>query len=132
MGRKIKYMGASDVRVLDKGEDFGGQIPDGLPKKLVWDWDNKHVIDTDDFSEISAATWEVITEYDDFRDVTDLDRVPTNLAQQIWRAMPKTQEAARATEGSSKEPSKTTDEARTSVAGDTPAAASRGTRGRST
>ena len=135
--RKLKYMGFSDVRVIEKGEDFGGQLSEPLSKTLVWDWDNKHVIETDDYSDVDDVVWELIAEQPDFRDVTELKRIPTNGAQQLWRAMPKTEEAEEAVEGSTPEPTQTTDESpTTSVTGDAAGAgtatAARGARGRST
>lgn len=89
---KIKYMGPSDVRTLAKGEDFGGQLATPLDRDIVWDWDNKHVIDTDDFG-LSEGVAELILEQPDFKDVTDLDRIPVNEAQKLWKQMRGTEEA---------------------------------------
>lgn len=100
---QIKYMGSSDSRSLKKGEDFGGQLSKdaALDRDIVWSWDNNHVIDTDDYEGVSDAFWGLLIDYapaeggsKEFKDVSGLDRVPTNEAQQIWRGLKKTEPAA--------------------------------------
>lgn len=88
---KIKYMGLADIRRLEKGEDFGGRLGEPLDRDIEWNWENRHVIDTDDYDGVSEEFWSMLVEEDDFRDVTGAKRIPTNLAQQTWRAMPKTE-----------------------------------------
>lgn len=130
--RTIKYMGSSDNRVIEKGEDFGGQLATPLSKTLIWNWENKHIIKTEDFEGVPDEVWDLVLEdTDDFKDVTDLSRIPTNAAQQIWRAMPKTEEAAKAVDAPAEEPKPTTDKAATSVAGATGTGAT-GAKGRTT
>jgi hypothetical protein len=94
---RIKYMGTSDIRRIEKGADFGGQLSKeaALSVDLQWDWDNNHIIDTDDekFSGVSEEFWDLLLEDDAFRDVSDLKRIPTNGAQQMWKGMKKTDEA---------------------------------------
>lgn len=92
---RVKYMGSADRRSIGKGADFGGQLAEPLDTDIVWDWDNNHVIDTTDeqFSSVDETFWELLLEGDDFKDVTDLKRVPTNLAQQRWKGFPKTQDS---------------------------------------
>lgn len=89
---KIKYMGRSDVRVIDKNEDFGGQLAEKTTKEIRWDWGNKHIIDTDEVGLSETAVTLLLLD-PEMKDVTGLDRIPTNEAQQIWRAMPKTEDA---------------------------------------
>jgi hypothetical protein len=89
---KIKYMGRSDVRVIEKNEDFGGQLAEKTTKEIRWDWDNKHIIDTDEVGLSETAVTLLLLD-PELKDVSDLDRIPTNEAQQIWRAMPKTEDA---------------------------------------
>lgn len=89
---KVKYMGLADVRRLEKGEDFGGRLAEPLDRDIEWNWDNRHVIDTDEYDGVSEEFWSLLVEEDDFKDVSDLKRVPTNLAQQTWRALPKSEE----------------------------------------
>lgn len=89
---KIKYMGRSDVRVIEKNEDFGGQLAEKTTKEIRWDWDNKHIIDTDEVGLSETAVTLLLLD-PELKDVSNLDRIPTNEAQQIWRAMPKTEDA---------------------------------------
>lgn len=97
----IKYMGSANEKHVKKGEDFGGQLADPLGSDLDWDEDNKWVIDTSEAGlsdEAVELLLEVKTtdpsgkEISEFADVTDAKRVPTNLFQQLYRGLPKTQE----------------------------------------
>jgi hypothetical protein len=79
----IKYMGSSDVRVIEKGDTFDGQLPDGVESTLTWDWGNYHIVD------VKAAGWsdeavELLLD-DEFEDVTGKKKVPPNMAQILWR-----------------------------------------------
>lgn len=89
----IKYMGMSDERAVYKGDDFDGQLATPLNRDLSWNWGNKHVIDTADYDGVTDEFWTLLLEGDDFKDVSGMERIPTNLAQQTWKAMPKTQAA---------------------------------------
>jgi hypothetical protein len=91
---RIKYMGNADVRRLEKGEDFGGRLGEPLDRDIEWNWDNNHVIDTEDFDGVDEEFWNLLIEESDFKDVTGLKRVPTNEAQQMWRGMPKSEEVS--------------------------------------
>lgn len=93
---RIKYMGNADVRRLEKGEDFGGRLGEPLDGEIEWNWDNNHVIDTDDHSSADEEFWNLLLEDPDFKNVTDLKRIPTNAAQQTWRGMPKSEDAVTA------------------------------------
>lgn len=91
---KIKYMGNADVRRLEKGEDFGGRLGVPLDGEIEWNWDNNHVINTEDFPGADEEFWNLLLKEPDFKDVTDLKRIPTNEAQQTWRGMPKSEDAS--------------------------------------
>lgn len=99
---KIKYMGSSDTRILKKGEDFGGQLSEAaaLDRDIVWSWENKHVIDTSEYEGVHDEFWKLLLDYSapggpkEFKDVSDLARIPTNEAQQIWRGLPKSEKTA--------------------------------------
>lgn len=88
---RIKYMGTSDVRRLEKGETFNGQLSDelALPVDLQWDDDNHFVINTDDdkFSDVDDEFWTLLLEEGEFKDVSDLKRIPPSEGQKLWRGM---------------------------------------------
>lgn len=97
---RIKYMGNADVRRLEKGENFGGQLSKeaSLDRDIEWNWENNHIIDTDEdaYAGLSEDVISLLLDKSmdgEFKDVTDLSRVPTNAAQQMWRGAPKTEEA---------------------------------------
>lgn len=107
MGIKLKYMGTSDYRVLEKGEDFGGQLAEPLKKRVVWSPQNNHLVDSEDAGlspeacdlllameglvygegntlsedEQDQDTGKVIKE---FKDVTDLKVIPPSLHQSTF------------------------------------------------
>ena len=83
---KIKYMGTADVRKLEKGEDFGGQLATPLDRDIEWNWDNRHVIDTEEIG-LSEAVVTLLLEQDDFKDVSGQERIPVNEAQKLWKQM---------------------------------------------
>lgn len=87
MGKKVKFMGSSHEHTLDKGDNFGGRLGEGLPKKVVFNRDNGWVVDAAEVGLTDAAV-AVLVESGDFKDVTDMERVPTNLHQQIFLQMP--------------------------------------------
>ena len=89
---KVKYMGSADIRRLEKGEDFGGRLGEPLDRDIEWNWDNKHVIDTEEFSSVDDEFWSLLLDDPEFKDVSGMKRIPTNGAQQTWRAMPKHEE----------------------------------------
>lgn len=95
---KIKYMGSADIREIKKGTDAGGQLQEKLPVDLTWDRDNNWVIDTSDdkYSGVAQEFWALLLEGDsgkEFKDVSDLARIPTNQHQQIFLGMPKSKES---------------------------------------
>lgn len=77
----VKYMGSSHVRVLEKGEDFDGRLADPLTDDLVWDQKNKWVVNV---GELPTEAQDLLLEQPDFKDVSDLKRVPSNLHQQMF------------------------------------------------
>lgn len=89
MGKIVKYMGSSDVRRLEKGETFGGQLSkeDALAVDLQWDWDNDHLLDLDEVEGLSDEVIELILEEGDFKDVSEHKRIPLNEAQKLWKGM---------------------------------------------
>jgi hypothetical protein len=89
----IKYLGSSHVRRLEKGEDFGGRLKEPLSQDIEWNLDNNHLIDTDELG-LSDAALELLLEDEEFKDVSDLDRIPTSLGQQLWRGAKKTSKDA--------------------------------------
>jgi hypothetical protein len=119
-GRLIKYMGASDVRRIAKGEDFGGQLADPIESDLEWNWDNNHVVDVDEagLSEdaldlllalplvdpviVNPKTGEPVdiggVPYPqgakEFKDVTGLKKHPVNLASSLWRGVKELNESS--------------------------------------
>lgn len=101
---KLKYMGTSDYRVLEKGENFGGQLAEPLTKRVVWSPQNNHLVDTDEAG-LSAEAVELLLALEglvygegntlsadeqdqdtgkvikEFKDVTDLKVIPPSLHQ---------------------------------------------------
>lgn len=122
-GRLIKYMGASHVRVLEAGEDFGGRLHNSpLPQRVEWNLANNHMVNSEEVG-LSAAALEILLDIDgdqfdsgqwedadeegyeepsegntvraikEFRDVTDDENITPSLAQQIFLGMSKQQTA---------------------------------------
>lgn len=98
MAKLIKYMGVADVKTLKKGEDFDGRLQSGLPADLVFDAKNRWVVDVE-AAGLDEAQLEALLEGDDFKDVSDLDRIPSNLNQQTYRGHAKTEGAQEALRG---------------------------------
>lgn len=82
MGQKIKYLGTSHARVLEKGETFNGRLPDGLPAELRWDNDNHFLVELDD--KVPSEAVELLLEDEQFKDVTDAKRIPISAAENLW------------------------------------------------
>lgn len=82
----IKYMGAADKRVFRKGEDFGGRMSTPLPRDVVLDWQNRHVIDSEheDHKDLPKTFWDLLVVEPGFQNVTGMDTVPLNDAQRLW------------------------------------------------
>jgi hypothetical protein len=95
---KVKYMGSADVRRLEKGDDFGGRLADPIGVDLEWSRDNKFVVDTDEAG-LSAEAVELLLSEADFKDVSDLKRIPTSLNEQIFGGLPAEPKAVSGTDG---------------------------------
>ena len=87
---KLKYMGSSHVHTLDKGDNFGGRLSEGLSSDVSFSRDNAWIVDTEEAG-LSQEAVDVLTESGDFKDVTDAKRIPTNLHQQIFLGMAKSE-----------------------------------------
>lgn len=78
-GRKIKYMGIADVAKLEKGDNFGGTLPDGLERDLTFCAQNFWVEDASGLSEESVRL--ILGDSERFQEVTGLKLMPYNLNQ---------------------------------------------------
>lgn len=91
MAKLVKYMGHADVRTIDKGETFGGQLAEGIPSNLKWDESNNWTLDADEVGLDEDALSVLLAEpYGDggakeFKDVSDLARIPFNAHQKTFR-----------------------------------------------
>lgn len=83
---KVKYMGSSHEHSLESGDDFGGRLSEGLSSTVVFNRDNNWIVDTDEAG-LSSEAVEVMIESGDFKDVTDLKRIPSNENQKIFLGM---------------------------------------------
>jgi len=86
-------MGSADVRRIDKGETWGGRLGTPLEATLVFSKENNWVIDSDEAGISQVAVDLLLEDKEGFKDVTGLERVPTNLNQQLFQAMPKSEKA---------------------------------------
>lgn len=86
---KIKYMGTADVRRIEKSDNFNGRLAEKIGVDLEWNWENNHVIDTDDdkYSDIGDEVWELVLSEPNMKDVSDLQRIPLGEAERMWRGM---------------------------------------------
>lgn len=82
----VKYMGLSHVHRLDAGDDFGGRLKKPLANDVVFDESNRWVIDTD-AAGLSKSAVEVLLTDPDFLDVSDLELIPVNEHQKVFKAM---------------------------------------------
>lgn len=83
MGKKIKYLGSSTVRRLEKGEDWGGRLAAPLETAVVFGDANRQLIDTDEAG-LSDEAVELLLEDPDFKDVTDAKRIPSSLHEKMF------------------------------------------------
>ena len=82
--RLIKYMGSSDVCILEKGEDWNKRLADPLEKDVVFDKADGHIANVED---LSPEAVELILEDPRFKDVTSLKRIPANDHEKIFGAV---------------------------------------------
>ena len=87
MGRLVKYMGIADVARLEKGEDCGGQLANGLTVDLEWNKDNKWVVEIPEGVPDVFIDTLLDHEGERFKEVTDLERIPLNTHQTTFMAM---------------------------------------------
>lgn len=72
-GRRIKYLGDSDIHIIEAGEDWGGRLADPISEELRWDWSNNHLATVN----LPQAALDLLLEdSDSFVDVTDADVIP--------------------------------------------------------
>lgn len=83
-GRLFKYMGDSHVRIIEKGDTFGNQYPDGIEDTLTWNYEDGHLVDSDDHPDVSDEAWELLAEEDDFIEVTGRKTIPRSIAEDRW------------------------------------------------
>lgn len=88
MGKVLKFMGSADVRTVPKGTDFGGQLKkeDAVQKDVVFNSSNHWMVDTDEAG-LSTEQVDLLVESGDFKDVTDMKRVPVNDNQAMFHSM---------------------------------------------
>jgi hypothetical protein len=81
-------MGASDVQILPETWNANGELASPIGTHVEWNWDNSHIIDTDDFPGVAAEAWDVLVERwpDEFIDVTDAKRIPRSAWEEQWQA----------------------------------------------
>jgi hypothetical protein len=86
---KIKYMGTADIRRIEKSDDFAGRLPEKIGVELEWNWENNHVIDTEDdpYSDLGDEVWELVLSEPDFKDVSDMKRIPLSAGEKLWRSL---------------------------------------------
>lgn len=87
---KIKYLGSADIRVIPTGDDFGGLIAEPVAQDIVWNRENRWVVDTtsDEYSDVPDEVWEaILDDREGFQDVTGFKRLPLNDHQRIFLAM---------------------------------------------
>lgn len=82
-GRRIKYVGDSDVRIIEAGSDWGGRLADPIKADLTWDWSNNHLT----YVDVSDAALALLLEDDEFVDVTDADTIPVSAVAARRRAI---------------------------------------------
>lgn len=83
--KRVKYMGTADVRLIEKGDNFGGQLHDGIASTLRFDESNAWTVDVGD---LPSEVVECLLAEPDFKDVTDLKRIPFNANQMTFRPTP--------------------------------------------
>lgn len=84
-GRLIKYLGTSDIRRLEVGENLLNTQPIGLQTTVEWTTDRNHVINTADYPDVPDAFWNQLVTYDTFQDITNLQ--PHEVPKSDWEAI---------------------------------------------
>lgn len=83
---KIKFMGSSHRHTLEKGDDFGGRLSEGIPKTVVFDKSNNWVVDSDEVG-LSEDAVKILVDVGDVKDVSELKTIPPNEHQKIFLGM---------------------------------------------
>lgn len=86
MGKQIKYLGTAHIRLLEKGESWNKRLKDGLSKDVSWSIDNHFLVDTEEAG-LSDDAVELLLEDPEFKDVTDLQRIPVSAAENLWHGI---------------------------------------------
>ncbi len=86
MGKRIKFMGISHEHSLMQGDDFGGQLSEGLPQTIVFDRSNNWIVDAEETG-LSDSAIEVLLNTSEFKDVSDMERIPLNRNQTTFLGM---------------------------------------------
>lgn len=121
----IKYMGTDDVRKIEKGDTFAGQLPAGVSEDLEWNIENHWVVSVED-EDVAAL---VLTQ-PNMKDVTDLKRVPANEHQKMFLGLGSQPVAEVAPEGDPVLASSTVSDTGTTTGGSTTGGSTRGATGR--
>lgn len=95
MARRIKYMGASDNRVVSAGEDWGGRLGTPLQNGLTFNKDNNRIVDVE-AAGLSEAAVMLLLEDPMFVDVTDAELIPAGLNEQYFLGIPESPFVSRA------------------------------------
>lgn len=83
---RIKYMGSADVREIEKGETFAGRLAEPTSKTLTFSRENNFVLDTEEAGLSDDAVALLLTD-DQFKDVTNLSRIPLSLNEKIFQGL---------------------------------------------
>jgi hypothetical protein len=86
MGKIVKYMGMSHEQHLLAGDDFGGRLAEGIPQTVVFSRANNWKVDAEKFG-LSPEAVDVLVSTGDFKDVSELARIPLNRHQTTFLGM---------------------------------------------
>ena len=81
-GRAIKYLGMSDIRRLEVGENLLGSQENGLTTIVEWTPQNSHIIHTGDYPDVPDAFWNQLVTYETFADVSN--ETPESMPKSDW------------------------------------------------
>jgi hypothetical protein len=71
ISRSIKYLGSSDIRRLEPGENLLGTQMVPLFVTIEWNVKNSHIIYTGNYPSVTEDFWDQLLTYDTFEDVTN-------------------------------------------------------------
>lgn len=84
-GRRIKYLGTSDIRRLEVGENLLSTQQEGLIVNVEWNPNNNHLINTANFPDVPDAFWNQLITYGTFIEVEPGQTVPKSDWEMIFR-----------------------------------------------